>query len=312
MVYSCVTDMNKAAYLINRFFIHLYQGTLPKRIKEEWHEQIRRKRVAWWNTQQGQKDYFTFSLQKNIKINLYFSSVLCRLIYSDNYEWRERQFLNGYLKPGDVFIDIGANIGLYTLIASLRVGENGTIYSFEPCLETFQRLVSNVELNRMNNVKCSQMALSDRPGQIQMNLSLDGYDAWSSIVQPTAGRSFATETVRTVTWDDFSREHNLMGRVNLMKIDVEGWESHVLSGGIETFKRQDAPVLQVEFTDQASQSAGTSCQALYRQLEELGYQMFVYNEKLNRIIPDPVRDSYPYLNLLATKHPACIDLRLNN
>ena len=156
------------------------------------------------------------------------------------------------------------------------------------------------------------MALSDHPGQIQMNLSLDGYDAWNSIVQPTAGHSFATETVRAVTWDDFSREHNLMGRVNMIKIDVEGWESHVLSGGIETFRRQDAPVLQIEFTDQASQSAGTSCQALYRQLEELGYQMFVYNEKSKRIIPDPMRDSYPYLNLLATKHPDYVDLRLKN
>jgi hypothetical protein len=143
-----------------------------------------------------------------------------------------------------------------------------------------------------------------------MNLSLDGYDAWNSIVQPTSGRSFATETVSAVTWDDFSHENNLVGRVNLMKIDVEGWESHVLSGGYETLSRADAPVLQVEFTDQASQSAGTSCQVLYRQLEELGYQMFVYDEKFKRIIQDPVRDSYPYLNLFAIKHPEQINIRL--
>ncbi len=303
--------MNKTAYLINRFFVHLYQGSLHKRIKEEWHEYVRHRRMAWWNSQKGPKEYFSFSLQKEIKINLYFDSVLCRLIYCDKFEWSERQFLNSYLRPRDIFVDIGANIGLFTLIASHRVGDNGKVYSFEPCLKTFQRLVRNVELNRINNVKYSQMALSDRPGQVQMNLSLDGYDAWNSIVQPTAGRSFSTETVMAVTWDDFSHEHNLMGRVNLMKIDVEGWESHVLSGGIETFSRQDAPVLQVEFTDQASQSAGTSCQTLYHQLEGLGYQMFVYDEKFKRIIQDPIRDSYPYLNLLASKHPEEINLRLN-
>jgi FkbM family methyltransferase len=303
--------MIKAAYLINRFFMHLHRGTLPGRIKEEWDEYVRRRRIAWWYSHKDKKEYFTFTLQRKIKINLYFDSVLCRLIYCDNFEWRERQFLNDYLRSGDIFVDIGANIGLFTLIASSRVGDNGKVYSFEPCLKTFQRLVKNVELNRTNNAKCLQMALSDRPGQIQMNASLDGYDAWNSIAQPTAGRAFATETVRAVTWDDFVRDHNLMGRVTLMKIDVEGWESHVLSGGIETFRRQDAPVLQVEFTDQACQSAGTLCQVLYRQLEELGYRMFVYDEKQRRIIPDPIRDSYPYLNLLACKQPEEINLRLN-
>ena len=297
--------------MITRLFMHLHRGTLPERIKEEWHEYVRRRRVAWWNSRKDKNEYFTFTLQRKIKINLYFDSVLCLLIYCDNFEWRERQFLNDYLRSGDIFVDIGANIGLFTLIASFRVGDNGKVYSFEPCLKTFQRLVGNVELNRMNNVKCSQMALSDRPGQIQMNLALDGYDAWNSLAQPTAGSSFATEMVRAVRWDDFVREHNLMGRVNLMKIDVEGWESHVLSGGIETFSRQDAPVLQVEFTDQASQSAGTSCQALYRQLEEFGYRMFLYDEKQKRIIPDPMRDSYPYLNLFAIKHPEQINQRLN-
>jgi len=311
MGYSYATDVNKFAYLINRFFDHLYSGTLSDRIQQDWRAYVKRRCLKWWHNQVGKKEYFTFSLQKEIKINLYFDSVLCRLIYCVNFEWRERQFLNKYLKPGDIFIDIGANIGLFTLIASRRVGDKGKVYSFEPCSKTFQRLVKNVELNRMLNVKCFQTALSDHHGQIQMNMSLDGHDAWNSIAQPFAGRSFSTEMVMTVKWEDFVRENNLMGRVTLMKIDVEGWESHVLYGGYETFKRHDAPVLQVEFTDQASQSAGTSCQALYRQLEELGYQMFVYDEESNQIIPDPLRDSYPDLNLLATKQPEEINLRLN-
>jgi hypothetical protein len=118
--------------------------------------------------------------------------------------------------------------------------------------------------------------------------------------------------VRTVKWDDFAREHNLMGRVNMMKIDVEGWESHVLSGGIGTFKRQDAPVLQVEFTGQTGQSAGTSCQELYRQLEQLGYQMFTYDPKYKKIVPDRIRDSYSTINLLASKNANEINSRSIN
>ena len=304
--------MNKAADLIRRFFLHLYRGTLPRRINEEWHEYIKRKRMAWWDRHKDKNAYFAFPLQKEIKINLYFDSVLCRLIYCDNFERRECQFLNDYLKPGDTFIDVGANIGLFTLIASHRVCDSGKVFAFEPCAKTFQRLVRNVELNRMNNVKCNQMALSDHSGQIQMNLALDGYDAFNSMAQPIMGSNFATEMVCTVTLDDFARKHNLMGRVTLIKIDVEGWESRVLSGGHETLSRTDAPVLQVEFTDLACQSAGTSCQALYHQLEELGYKLFVYDEISERIIPDSIRNSYPYLNLIAAKHPEKIKLRLKN
>jgi len=146
------------------------------------------------------------------------------------------------------------------------------------------------------------MALSDCSGQIQMNLSLEGYDAWNSIATPHASIAFATETVSAITYDDFSREHNLIGCVTMMKIDVEGWENHVLSGGIETLSRQDAPVLQVEFADQASQSAGMSCHELYHQLEDLGYRMYLYDAKSKRISPDPIRESYPYVNLIASKN----------
>jgi FkbM family methyltransferase len=311
MGYSCVTDMNRAAYLINRFFLHLYRGSLSRRMNDEWHEYVRRRRTAWWNSHKENEAHFTFQLMKDIKIKLYFDSVLCRLIYCDRFEWRERQFLKNYLKPGDIFVDVGANIGLFTLIASRLVGAGGKVVAFEPSAKTFDRLAGNVELNRMNNVQCFQMALSDRSGRIQMNSSLDGYDAWNSMAPPHAGSAFATETVSAVTWDDFAGEHHLRGCVTMMKIDVEGWENHVLSGGIEAFSRPDAPVLQVEFTDQAAQSAGSSCQALYRQLEALGYQMFLYDEKSRSIFPDPLREEYPYLNLIAAKNPDEINSRLN-
>lgn len=303
--------MNKVAYLINRFFLHLYQGNLPRRIKEEWHEHIRNRRRNWWDNQKDKKGYFTFTLQRKIKINLYFDSVLCRLIYCDNFEWCERRFINSYLRQGDIFIDVGANIGLFTLIASRRVGESGKVFAFEPCAKTHGRLVRNVGLNRMNNVTCLQMALSDRCEQIPMNSSLDGYEALNSMAPPIGGDAFTTEMVNAITWDDFIREHDLLGRIKMMKIDVEGWESHVLSGGTEAFSMQDEPVLQVEFTEQASQSAGTSCKELYHQLEELGYRMYFYDGKSKRIIPDPIRESYPWVNLLAVKNPDDIYFRLN-
>ncbi len=305
--------MNKTSYLVNRFFVHLRQGTLPKWIKEAWYQRVvMRRRIALWNSNKDKEEYFTFPLQRGIKINLYFDSLLCRLIYCDNFEWRERQFINSFLRRGDVFVDVGANIGLYTLIASLRVGGSGKVFAFEPCEKTFRRLVRNIELNGLSNINSYQMALSDRSGQIQMYSSLDGYDAWNSMAPPYTGSAFDTETVSAVTWDDFVREHNLIGQVTLMKIDVEGWENKVLSGGIEMFKRPDAPVLQIEFTDQASQAAGTSCQALYHKLEEIGYSMYFYDEKADLVVPDPIRRNYPYVNLLAIKNVRDVNLRLSS
>lgn len=302
--------MKEANFRIHHLLKHVYQGTPFAKITAEWHEHVMRRRSAWWQRREGEDGSFLFRLQTGVKMGLYFDSRLSREIYCDEFELKERQFINAFLKEGDIFVDVGANIGLFTLIASYRVGKRGRIYSFEPCSKTYRRLVNNVELNHMNNVCCYQSALSDHTGQIEMNVSLDGYDAWNSIAQPIAGRSFAIETVCELKWDDFARDHNLIGRVKLIKVDVEGWESRVLSGGYESFSRQDAPVLQVEFTDQASQSAGTSCQSIYHQLEEFGYQMFIYEEELRRIIPDPMRDSYPYVNLLATKNPDEINSRL--
>lgn len=295
---------------IRRFFAHLRNGTLIERIQDEWLLFSRKKRAIWWEKQIGKKEFIFFELQPGLKMKLYFDSILSREIYCGTFERMERQFLVDYLREGDIFVDVGANIGMFTLIASKRVGAKGHVFTFEPCSKAYSRLGENIDLNSLENVTCLQSALSDLSGEHPMNVSLNGYDAFNSFVKPTAGHSFTVETVYTKKWDDFAKEHSLTGRVILMKIDVEGWESHVLSGGLDFFSRQDAPVLQIEFTEEASQSAGTSCRSLYRQLEALGYQMFIYEPKTRKLIPDPLRDRYPYLNLFAVKEPERANSRL--
>jgi len=112
---------------------------------------------------------------------------------------------------------------------------------------------------------------------------------------------FGTEIVNCVSWDDFAKKHDLIGRVSMMKIDVEGWESRVLEGGYKVLSREDSPILQVEFTEEASRAAGSSCKDTYKLLEELGYKMFIYNPTSNKLIPDPLRERYPYMNIIAAK-----------
>lgn len=287
-----------------RGLAHLRKGTLLDRLQQEWRQYVTRRRLAWWESRAEKREHFETTIQRGVRMRLYFDSQLSKAIFCHRFEWQERDFLNAFLKPGDVFVDVGANIGLFTLIAAHCVGHEGHVYAFEPCSETHRRLGENVRLNQFTNVSTYQLALSNRSEQLEMTISRDGFDAWNSLAQPIAGESFAAEKVQCTTWDNFAQENDLVGRVTMIKIDVEGWEKHVLEGGTETLSRADAPVLQVEFTEQAALSAGSSCAELYRLLERLGYQMFTYDTKSGRIIPHALCKSYRYLNVIAAKKPA--------
>lgn len=293
-----------------RALIHLRNGTLLNRLQQEWRQFITRKRLKWWESQVDKREHFETIIQRGVQMRLYFDSQLSRAVFCSRFEWQEQDFLNAFLKPGDVFVDVGANIGLFTLIAAHRVENTGHVYAFEPCSKTHCRLLENVQLNQFTNVSTHQLALSNCSDQREMTISRDGFDAWNSLAQPIAGKSFATEKVQCTTWDDFAQENDLVGRVTMVKIDVEGWEKHVLKGGAEALSRADAPVLQVEFTEQAALSAGSSCEELYHLLEDLGYHMFVYDALSKVLVPDPLRKSYPYLNLIAAKQPESVVTRL--
>jgi len=232
------------------------------------------------------------------------------MIYCRHFEAIERTFLNDFLRPGDVFVDVGANIGLFTLIAAICVGPKGRVFAFEPTTATFGRLVDNVRLNDFQNVTSVKLALSDVNGQLDLVRSIDGFDAWNSLARPTMGKVFSKERVVANAWDQYAGRHDLVGAVTMMKIDVEGWESRVLAGGKETFARMDAPVLQVEFADEAARAAGSSCGDLYETLERLGYRMFVYDPGMRALVPESMRHEYIYVNLIAAKNPDVVAARV--
>lgn len=295
---------------ITRFIAHIRKGTLLDRVHAEWQERRRKRRLVWWKTQTGRREHFETRIEHGIRMRLHFDSELAHRIYCDDFERLERRFVSAFLRADDVFVDVGANIGLFSLIAANRVGHFGTVYAFEPCRKTFHRLRENMKLNNFRNIQCFELGLSDESGEFPFYTSEDGFDAWNSITHPIEGKSFTREFIQCLTWDRFARLHQLVGRVAMMKIDVEGWESRVLEGARESFSREDAPLLQVEFTDKASTSAGSSCKRLYQLLENLGYRMFSYDASARELIHDPLRESYPYVNLIATKDIGGVNLRL--
>lgn len=297
---------------LRRVLAHVYHGTLTDRTRLEWHRYLKRKRLKSWKTLVGKLEYVEIGILPGIRMQVYLDCALSRKLYCGGFELGEQQFLKGFLRPGDVFVDVGASIGLFTLIAGSRVGKFGHVYAFEPYSKTYRRLLSNVRLNRLSNVSCFQAALSNEAGQSEMTISLDGYDAWSSLALPTRGKSFGAEMVQAVEWTEFAQSNNLAGRVTMMKIDVEGWESRVLAGGHRLLSQTDAPVLQVEFNERASELAGSSLVDLYFQLEHLGYKIYSYDTNANKLVSEPSRSEFANSNLIATKHPEHIASRLEN
>jgi FkbM family methyltransferase len=283
---------------------------LPDTVRYRWARFVDRRRAAWWQRHAGTSRSFLFELQPGVRIRLHLDSELCRLLYTRHFEMTERLFANLFLRPGDTFVDVGANVGVFTLIAASRVGATGRVVAFEPTPATFQRLNENIRTNGFGNVEAHELALSDEIGNTVIATATDGLDAWNSLAVQAAGPRFSESSTRTVTWDQFSDAHQLTGRATMMKIDVEGWECRVLEGARSVLSRPDAPTLQVEFTDAAARAAGSSCSELYATLSDLGYRMFLFDLCERTLVPDPLRSEYPYVNIIAAKDPEFVTARL--
>jgi len=286
---------------INRLLFHMQNGTLSGILKFRWHKFVKNRRLISWLKRSREKEYIEKVIDDNVKIRLYHDSRLAGLIYFDYYEKSELQFLKSFLRPDDIFIDLGANIGLYTLIAASSVGNGGHVYAIEPHSRAYERLIDNIAVNGFGNTSCYRYAVSDCSEQVELNILTGGYDAWSSLAEPEKGSSFIKEFVDAVTLDSFVDEYDLVGRIRMIKVDIEGWESRFLAGAHETLSRDDAPVLQLEFAEQACRLAGSSCAQLYRALRKLDYKLYAYDSKKNRLKYEPFCDYYSYENLIAVK-----------
>lgn len=249
-----------------------------------------------WNNLFKEKSFFEFNLENGIKINLYKDSVLSRLIYN-GFEKEETDYLTKILKQGDVFVDIGSNIGLFSLIASKIVGDEGTVLSFEPTPLTFSRLNENVKLNNLKNINTKNIGLSDKEGDLNFYVSNNGHDAWNSFA-PSQDNKLERSIQVSVSTLDVELKDIDKSKIKLVKIDVEGWEKFVLYGGEEFFIKY-RPIVMVEFTEENTFNAGYPVYDIYDVMQDFGYEWYRISE--GELIKEEKKLHYPYDNLIALK-----------
>ncbi len=164
----------------------------------------------------------------------------------------ELAFLHQCLKDKDrpIVFDVGANVGGYSSDV-LAVNPTATVFAFEPHPLTFERLVSNV--NAQRNIHPFNCAVGDRPGrQMLYDRSSEGGTMHASILRGVIEdihkvQSSETE-VNIISLDEFIEEKGLT-RVDLLKIDTEGYELNVLKGGIKAIRSGTFKVIQFEFNE---------------------------------------------------------------
>jgi FkbM family methyltransferase len=265
--------------------------------------------IRIWKKSFNRSGKFIFKLEDSLSIFLYKDSYLSKLI-SEGFEKDEISFVTKFLKTEDSFMDIGANIGYFSIYAANAIGPSGTVYCFEPTPKVYNRLVSNLKLNGFKNYKAFNFAVSDENKSMYFHISKSEYDAWNSFVFSHKSKSKPIE-VKAVKIDSLVDKGSIvLNTIALVKIDVEGWELPVLKGMTKLLELKHAPVFLVEFTEKNAQISGFSLRQIYDYMINYGFVWYRYDSTENVLRHEPFSDNYPYDNLIATKNFNYVNERL--
>jgi FkbM family methyltransferase len=170
-------------------------------------------------------------------------------LFSGAFERDERAFVSNFVLPGMAVVDVGANAGLYTVIAAKRVGPSGCVIAFEPSPRELRQLRTHLSLNRCVNVSIEEVALGDAAGRGDM-LIVEGRETGCNSFHIRDADAAETRplSVEICTLDDYYRRGRLP-RVDFIKMDIEGAELSALRGATRVF-RDLQPVLLCEIVEE--------------------------------------------------------------
>jgi FkbM family methyltransferase len=206
----------------------------------------------------------------------------------------ERQLLRKILFQGAIVVDVGANIGIYSEFLSRCVGPTGLVHSFEPSPDNFKRLFAATR--DLSNVRLTQAAVGERSGECKLYISDTlNVDHRAYTADGDSRRAVPTEMVAL---DDYFKPGQ---RVDLIKMDIQGYEVHALRGAQRVLQENRDIKLLLEFWPAGLEQAGVSWEGLVEMLQGLNMNLTVV--RTCGLVPFDARDVRNdiswYVNLFA-------------
>jgi len=183
------------------------------------------------------------------------------------------------VKPGMVVIDAGAHVGYFTLIMAKYVGKSGLVYAFEPEPNNFRLLTKNVSLNKYQNIKLLQLAVTDANGKGTLYVSTISQGSHSLAC---SNIKRARVRVKLVSLDSFFSNHK---GFDFIKVDVEGAEYGVLRSMHDIVRKNPNILMIYEFGQHLLQGFGVKPIELLNLLTNYGFKIYNINEKTQRVGP---------------------------
>ena len=184
------------------------------------------------------------------------------------------------LQPGDVFVDVGANLGYFSVLAASVVGEGGAVFAFEPDPANFQLIEANAALNGLQNrIEAIQAALAAADGKGQLFLSADNLGDHQTYA---TGGERKCLPIALLNGSDYLGDR--LHRLDLLKIDTQGSEYQVVQGLLPLLQRQQRPPrIIIELTPLSLRQAGASGRALIELLARLEQPMWIIDHIEHRL-----------------------------
>ncbi len=229
------------------------------------------------------------------------------------YEPLETKLVRKEVKKGDVVLDIGANIGYYTLIFAKLVGKKGRVFAFEPDPTNFALLKKNISINGYKNVILVPKAVAGKTERRKLYLIKDNPGGHRLYDSPQSDRSLEVEAI---SLDDYFRGNNL--RIDFIKMDIEGAEKEAILGMINLLKRNRKAKIVTEFNPLELKNFGNKPSEYLKLLEKLGFKFWKINEQEKKIesieIPELLKTYTPekrnYTNLLCSREEFVVKRRM--
>ena len=231
--------------------------------------------------------------------------ILCGALTLGVFEKGEIRRFCSEIKDGMCFVDVGANIGLYTALALRRMTSSGIILTVEPSKENFEFLEKNIAENRIphSDVKifAQRTALSDRKGEAILHKN-PGNKGDNRLYPDTLLQE--SERVEVITLDELCGRHGIR-RIDIMKMDVQGMEKRVLAGAQKVLQESPRCTLFMEFWASGIERAGDSPSSIFQILGRLGFGVYEpVGVDLHPIrVEEAIRRTQgrKYMNLVAVK-----------